>query len=152
MVGGAVEAEGGTPVRGAADLGGHADVLFGRDRGSDMAVGPYAEVTTLGFRDADIAGGAEWLVPLRDDLPIVLSAGALLRNGQGRSWSPGADAAAFFGSRSYNFHSFYGMATGLFAEARWLPVAPSALDVVVGVQIDAELLALPALLVWGLFR
>jgi len=117
-----------------------------------MAVGPYIDATTLSFHSADVGAGAEWLIPVIDELPLVISGGAFIRDGQGRSWSPGADGSVFFGSRSFNFHSWYGMASGIFAQTRWIPGAPSSVDFIFGVQIDAELLALPVLLVVGLFK
>jgi hypothetical protein len=137
---------------GAFHLGGRASVLLLRNRGADMAVGPYLDAATASFHDVDLGGGAEWLVPVRDDLPLVLSAGAFWRNGDGRSWSPGMEGTVFFGSRSYNFHSWYGLAAGLFAQSRWIPSSPSTLDLVFGVQIDGELLVLPVLLIYEAIR
>jgi hypothetical protein len=124
-------------------LGGRADVLLLRASERDMAVGPYVDVATTEFHDSDVGGGAEWLVPLTEDVPVVLSAGAFARNGNGRSWAPGAEGTLFVGSRSYNFHSWYGFAVGFFAQGRWVPESPATFDVVAGVQIDAELLAMP---------
>jgi hypothetical protein len=109
-------------------------------------------VATASFHDLDLGGGAEWLIPVRDDLPLVLSAGAFSRNGDGRAWSPGVEGTVFFGSRSYNFHSWYGLAAGLFMQSRWLPSSPSTLDLVFGAQIDGELLVLPALLIYEAIR
>ncbi len=151
-VGGAFENAVPGPPGGAFCLGGRSDVLFGRSRGADMALGPYAEAGTLSFHNLDVAAGAEWLIPLRDELPLVLSVGALVRDGGGRSWAPGMEGTVFFGSRSYNFHSWYGMATGLFAQTRWIPGPESTVDAVFGVQIDAELLVMPVLLLVGLFK
>jgi hypothetical protein len=131
------------PLRGALHLGGRGSILFLRNRGSDMAVGPYVDVATASFDNLDVGGGLEWLLPVRDDLPIVLSAGAFGRNGDGRSWAPGLEGTTFFGSRSYNFHSSYGLAAGVFVQARWVPESPSTLDLVFGLQIDSELLVLP---------
>src|SRR5579884_149284 len=53
----------------AFHLGARGDVLFLRERGRDMAVGPYVDVATAGFGDVDVGGGAEWLLPVRDDVP-----------------------------------------------------------------------------------
>jgi hypothetical protein len=116
-----------------------------------MAVGPYVEAATLSFHNFDVAAGGEWLLPLRDDLPLVVSGGALLRDADGKA-SVGIEGTVFFGSRSYNFHSWYGLAAGLFAQTRILPGSQSTLDFVFGVQIDAELLMMPGLLLWGLFK
>jgi hypothetical protein len=126
-------------------LGGRADVLFLRSRERDMALGPYVDVATAGFRNADAGGGAEWLLPVTEDVPVVLSTGAFARSGGGRSWAPGLEGTLFCGSRSYNFHSWYGLAVGLFVQTRWLPESPATLDVVAGVQLDAALLVMPFL-------
>ena len=53
----------------------------------------------------------------------------------------------FFGSRSYNFHSLYGMAVGIFAQTRWVPASPATMDMVFGLQVDGELMALPWILI-----
>jgi hypothetical protein len=129
-------------------LGGRADVLLLRASERDMAVGPYVDVATTEFHDVDFGGGAEWLVPLTEDVPLVLAAGVFARNGGGRSWSPGAEGTLFVGSRSYNFHSWYGLAVGFFAQGRWVPESPATFDAVAGVQIDAEILAMPFLFLY----
>jgi len=148
-VGGGVEnVVGGPAGHGVFHLGARADTLFLRRRGDQMALGPYLDVATSSFDNLDTGGGAEWLLPIRDDLPIVLSAGAFWRNGGGRVWAPGVEGEVFFGSRSYNFHSWYGLAGGLFVQTRWLLPSPATLDVILGVQLDAVLLALPALLLY----
>lgn len=136
----------------AVHLGARADVLFLRSNPRQMALGPYLDVATGGFESVDAGGGVSWLLPLVDDLPFVLSAGGFARNGQGLSWAPGLEGTLFAGSRSYNFHSIYGMAIGVFAQSRWIPAPPAALDLVLGVQIDAEVLALPVLFVVNAFR
>jgi hypothetical protein len=150
-LGGAVENVVGPPnaTAGAFHLGGRADTLFFRNRGADMAFGPYVDAATASFHALDLGAGASWLLPVRDDLPLVLSEGVFVRNGTGRSWSPGAESEVFFGSRSYNFHSWYGMAIGVFVQTRWIPATPATLDVIAGVQLDAEVLVLPLLLLWG---
>jgi hypothetical protein len=137
---------------GAFDMGGRASMLFLRNRGSDMALGPYLDLATAGFHNIDLGGGVEWLIPVRDDLPFVLSAGAFVRDGTGRSWAPGMAGTVFWGSRSYNFHSLYGLTAGIFAQSRWIPASPSTLDLVFGVQIDAEILALPGILIFEAIR
>jgi hypothetical protein len=152
-VGGVIEnAVGPTAPRGAFHLGARASILFLRDRGRDMALGPYVDAATAGFRSADLGGGVEWLLPVRDDLPIVLSAGSFARQGGERSWTPGAEGTVFFGSRSYNFHSWYGLAAGVFAQSRWIPSSPASVDVVLGVQIDAEIIALPFVFLFEALR
>jgi hypothetical protein len=113
-----------------------------------MGVGPYVDIATNAFHDWDVGGGVEWLLPITEDVPVVASAGVLARNGAGRSWAPGAEGTIFVGSRSYNFHSWYGLAVGFFAQGRWVPESPATFDVVGGVQIDAELLAMPFLFLY----
>jgi hypothetical protein len=132
-------------------LGGRADLLLLRDHNGQMAVGPYVDGATAGFHDVDLGGGIEWLLPLTPDVPLVLSAGGLARDGDGRSWAPGLEGTVFVGSRSFNFHSWYGLTAGVFAQTRWVPAAasaPSTTDFVVGLQVDLELVVLPALFVW----
>ena len=137
---------------GAFHLGARGDLLFLRSSPHQMALGPYLDVATAGFRDVDAGGGVSWLVPVWEDLPLVLSGGAFARNGRDRAWAPGVEGTVFAGSRSYNFHSSYGMAIGFFAQTRWVPESPSTLDVVLGVRVDAEILALPVLFVVNAFR
>jgi hypothetical protein len=137
---------------GAFHVGARADVLLLRNRGDQMAIGPYVDAATASLHDFDAGGGLEWLLPIRDDLPIVVSAGALLRNGEGHSWAPGLEGTVFFGSRSYNFHSLYGFALGVFAQTRWIPSPPAVADMVFGVQIDGEFLAMPSMLIISALR
>jgi hypothetical protein len=152
-VGGAVEnAIGAEGTRGAFHLGGRASALFLRNHGDEMALGPYVDAATAGFQNTDLGGGLEWLLPARDDLPIVLSAGAFARDARSRPWTAGGEGTVFFGSRSYNFHSWYGLAAGIFAQARWIPSPPASVDFVFGAQIDTELLALPFVFLYEAFR
>ena len=127
----------------AFHLGARGDVLFLRNRGSDMALGPYVEVLSESFRTLEAGGGVEWLVPVRDELPLVLSAGGFARRAPGVSWEPGVASSVFFGSRSYNFHSFYDLAAGIFVQGRWGLGDAHQADVIVGVQMDLVLLAYP---------
>lgn len=139
---------GGGGVSGAFHLGARGDVLLFRSRNSDMAVGPYVDVATASFHDADLGGGLGWLLPVTEDFPLLLSAGGFARDGDGRSWRPGLEGTLLVGPRSYNFHSWYGLAGGLFVQTRWVPQSPSTLDVVIGAQIDLELIALPFVFAW----
>jgi hypothetical protein len=152
-LGGAFETDPPAPDRSTEfELGARADVLFARSRGFDMGVGPYVEAATLAFRRTDLGGGGEWLLPVRDDLPLVLSAGAFARRENDATWAPGGEGSVFFGSRSYNFHSWYGLAIGVFAQTLYVPGPDRELDVVIGARIDGELLVLPWLLVAGLLH
>jgi hypothetical protein len=143
-VGGALQdVVGPQPLGGAFHLGARGDVLFLRSRPGQMAVGPYVDLATASFHDLDLGAGGEALLPVTEDFPLVLGAGAFARNGDGRTWAPGMEGTVFFGSRSYNFHSWYGLAVGLFVQSRWIPSSPATLDLVGGLQIDVQLLALP---------
>src|SRR3954464_13192753 len=85
------------------------DVLFGRERNADYALGPYATFGTATFSDVRFGGGLSLLLPtLEGDFPIVLSAGAHSRNGDDLRLA----GEAFFGLRSHNFHGHYAMASG----------------------------------------
>jgi hypothetical protein len=138
------------PPHGQVHWGGRADVLFLRSRGSDMALGPYVDAGTSSFHDFDAGGGLSWLLPVRDDLPFVLSAGFFTRTGEGWNWAPGAEGTLFWGSRSYNFHSWYGIALGLFAEAKYLPGSreqTEQTDLVFGIHMDGEVMLMPSMLI-----
>ena len=138
-----------TPAPGPAlHLGGRGDLLLRSPSNRGMGLGPYLDVATAGLRDVDLGGGLGWLLPLSEDAAMVVSAGALARQGEGRSWAPGAEGTVFAGARSFNYHSWYGLAAGVFAQTRWIPAPPASVDVVLGVQLDLELLALPWLLLW----
>jgi hypothetical protein len=147
-LGGVVRDVQGSGASGAFHLGARGDVLLLRSRNSDMAVGPYVEVATALFHDADLGGGLGLLLPMTEDFPLLLSAGGFARDGDGRSWRPGLEGTLLVGPRSYNFHSWYGLAGGLFLQTRWLPHSPSTLDIVIGAQVDVELLALPFVFAW----
>jgi|SRR5579859_6242824 len=136
----------------AFHLGVRGDLLLLRTSPRSMGLGPYVHVATEAFESADLGGGLSWLIPALEDLPIVLSAGGFARTGQGRSWSAGLQGDVFAGSRSYNFHSPYGMALGFFAQTLVIPDPPATVDLVLGVRVDAEVLALPVLFVVNAFR
>lgn len=133
---------------GAFTLGGRADVLFLRERGRDMAVGPYVEALTIGFETLEAGGGAEWLLPVRDELSFVVSAGLFERRAPNVGWQPGAAAGLFFGSRSYNFHSWYGLAAGVFVQGRYGLGDSRQADIVIGLQLDLALVVAPFLFVY----
>ncbi len=134
-------------AHGAFRFGGYGDVLFFRRRGSDMALGPYAEVVTTNFSSVQVGGGLSWLVPvIADELPFVLSGGLTGRKGA-EGWGAMAAARLFWGSRSFNFHRAYGTAVGLFLEGRVGLGASRAAEAMVGLQLDASFLAFPFLFV-----
>jgi hypothetical protein len=121
------------------------DALFLRERVRDMALGPYVDVSTAAFSDLRLGGGASWLLPITEDVPIILSFGALGRLDEGR-WQPGWSTQLFVGSRSYNFSSRYALGGGLLLAWQESLNEPRDRALVVAAQIDLQLLLLPALL------
>jgi hypothetical protein len=154
--GGIEEVAGSGSPGGAFFLGARGDVLLLGSGPGTMAVGPYVDVSTLGFASVNAGAGGEWSLPVGRDFSLLAGAGGFVRAGSrsaGGGGAPPSGAAGlagslFFGARSYNFHSWYGLAVGLFAQALWLPESPGSLDAVFGVQVDAEILALPFLLAY----
>ncbi|WP_437546861.1 hypothetical protein WME97_43645 [Sorangium sp. So ce367] len=125
-------------------LGLRGDVLFGRAANDDFGVGPYAEVLTHAFDEIQTGAGVSVLAPIHDSFPLVLSTGAYGRwSDDARGVEPGIAAAIFWGGRSYNFHSRYGMSTGLLAQGRFGLGGSKETAVVLAAQLDLALLALP---------
>jgi hypothetical protein len=149
-IGGGTGAPGGGG--GLFHLGARADVLFLRERGTDMAIGPYVDFATASFSTLEAGAGAEWLLPVRDDLPLVVSAGAFERRAPGFAWEPGAEATLFFGSRSYNFHSWYELVVGVFAQGRYGLGDARQREIIFGLQFDFALLAYPFVFAYEALR
>lgn len=132
-------------------MGLHGDVMLFRKRDGQFDLGPYIEVLTRTFETFEAGGGASLLIPITEAAPLIVSGGPFVRGAQ-VGWDGGIMGGLFFGSRSFNFHSVYGFAIGGFAQARVGLGPAQQLDVLGGLQIDFELLALPFLLVWQAFR
>lgn len=132
-------------------LGVRGDVLFGRSHDDRMAAGPYLEALTVAFESFEPGGGLEWLIPVAVGLPLVLSAGGHARLSDAGA-QPGAHAAIFFGSRSYNQRSAYGLAAGVFVQGRYAFGDARQGDVLFGAYVDFEAIALPFVLVVNAFR
>jgi hypothetical protein len=121
----------------------HGDLLFGRDRNADFALGPYATLGTVKFSDIRFGAGLSLLIPtLSGDFPVVLSAGAASRDGSDARVS----GEAFFGLRSHNFHGSYAMASGLVIGGDRAVTSSHANTLYVGLQVDGLWLALPFIL------
>ena len=138
--------------RGAFHLGARADVLFLRSRNREMAVGPYADVATAAFDTLEVGGGVEWLIPVSESIPFVLSAGMIERRAPSFGWQPGAESTLFVGSRSHNFTSWYGLAAGFFVQGRYGFGDAKQADLLAGAQIDLSLFAYPFLLAYEALR
>ena len=125
------------------------DVLFGRERNADFALGPYATFGTATFSDLRFGGGLSVLLPTLDgDFPIVVSAGALSRNGSDLRVS----SEAFFGLRSHNFHGAYAMASGIVLGGDAALSGSHGNTLYVGLQVDGLWLALPFILGYQALR
>lgn len=125
-------------------LGLRGDVLFGRTNNKTFGVGPYAELFTNGFDEIQFGGGASFLVPVIDSVPLILSAGAYGRLGsEGFGVEPGIATSLFFGSRSYNFDSVYGMAFGVVPQFRYGLGDSREMTIMVALHVDLAFLASP---------
>lgn len=119
-----------------------AELVLGRDRSADLGLGPYLELGTSGFSDLRLGSGVVGVVPLSEALPLTVGAGGTARRDDGR-WAPGFSASAMLGSRSYNFHSTYAIATGLVLAYQRDLDAVGASTVIIALQLDGLLLAMP---------
>ncbi len=121
------------------------ELVLGRSRNQSFGIGPYAELGTAGFEDVRMGGGAVAVIPWHPYFPLSVSLGGYARRDDDR-FTGGISAFGMLGSRSYNFHSNYAIAAGLvFGVQRDLDDnRRSAL--VVGVQLDALLLAMPVII------
>jgi hypothetical protein len=117
----------------------HGDVLFLREHGRDVGVGPSLRLGSARFDDFRLDAGLSVLLPVFESFPLVLEAGPHLRNLD----QPGVFASVFFGLRSFNHYGHYDMATGLsvIAERSFVAGTPSALWITV--RIDGSWLLLP---------
>jgi hypothetical protein len=118
------------------------DLLFGRERNGDFGLGPFVELSTAGFFDARLGGGASLLVPVHDDFPLVVSAGVFTHELR----TAAVGGSLFWGARSFNFHGRYGLALGLFAGMTVDLGDRKETLVAVGADVDAFFLAAPFLL------
>jgi hypothetical protein len=135
--------------RPAFHLGARGDMLFLRDREKDMAIGPYVETLTERFNATDFGAGVEWLIPAIPAFPFVVSAGGFVHDAPGfGGYQPGVAATLFFGPRSLNFFSSYGLANGLFVQARYGLGDAKETDLLFGAQVDLVILALPWVLLF----
>jgi hypothetical protein len=123
----------------------HGDVLFLRQTGRDVGLGPSLRLGSARFDDLRLDGGLSLLLPIFESFPLVLEAGPHLRNLD----QPGIFASAFFGLRSFNHYGHYEMAAGLSitAERSFVVGTPSALWITA--RIDGSWIALPFLFVYN---
>ena len=99
---------------------------------------------THAFDEIQAGAGVSVLAPIHDAFPLVLSTGAYGRwSDDARGVEPGIAAAIFWGGRSYNFHSRYGISAGLLAQVRFGLGGSKETAVVLAAQLNLALLALP---------
>ena len=77
---------------------------------------------------------------------------SLARRAPGFSWEPGLATTLFFGSRSYNFHSWYNLGLGIFVQARYGLGDAKQGELIFGAQIDFALLAYPFIFAYEAIR
>jgi hypothetical protein len=117
----------------------HGDVLFLRQGGRDVGVGPSLRVGSARFDDLRLDAGLSVLLPVWESFPVVLEAGPHLRNLD----QPGLFASAFFGLRSFNHYGHYEMAAGLAVTAERSFVAGTPSAVWITARVDGSWLLLP---------
>ena len=127
------------------------DAVFGRESPRDFGAGPRLEIATIAFDDVRLGAGATVHVPVHETFPILLSAGGYARHGSA-GWEPGASARLFFGARSYNYHADYVLAGGLLAGFDYGFGETKETAIVLGVQVDALVLALPFVIAYQALR
>lgn len=124
-------------------LGARGDVIFLRERNSDFGLGPYLDVTTASFDDVKLGGGGSLHIPVHPFVPLVLSGGGYARHSDRFGWEPGLAGWLFIGSRSYNFHSSYIIASGLLVGLQRGLGDSDETAIIVAIQLDAVLTAIP---------
>lgn len=144
-----VQMEGAASTAGLFTMALRADMLFGRAGPRHFAAGPFLSLRTDGFWNFAPALGASLLLPLTEPCPLVISAGGVLRV-DGMGVAGGVLERLWFGARSYNYHSVYALAIGVFVESRQFFDQGGTVDVVGGVDLDLEVFAIPLMALWSL--
>jgi len=88
------------------------------------------------------------LLPITSTFPIVVSAAAVLDFAAATDRLGGL-ARLWWGTRSYNYHSAYGLTAGVWVEARYFPAIQGAGDVIAGIDIDLEVFSLGWILLYN---
>jgi hypothetical protein len=124
-----------------------AEATFGARTPYAWRAGVFGAVGTTDFVTMEVAAGGILHIPVSASFPLLLSAGAIadVAPSQGRL---GVLGRLWWGSRSLNYHSSYGMAAGLWVEGRYRPDEGTA-DVLAGVDLDLRVLTLPFVVLAG---
>ena len=128
------------------------DVLFGRSSPRSLGLGPAVTVGTVGFRDLSGTLGASLLLPVHDYLPLVVSAGGVLRHHGDFGQQAGVAASLFWGSRSFNYTGTWGLVGGVVLEGRQMFGSPHDHAFLVSAQLDLQVMALPVVMVINALR
>lgn len=123
------------------------DATFGARTPYAWRAGFFAWAGTTDFVTLDAAAGGVLHVPVSASFPLLVSAGVVadVLPEPGRL---GALGRLWWGTRSLNYHSSYGMAAGLWVEGRYR-FGDGGVDVLAGVDLDLRVLALPFILLAG---
>jgi hypothetical protein len=123
------------------------DATFGARTPYAWRAGFFAAVGTTDFVTLDAAAGGVLHIPVSLTFPLLVSLGGVvdLAPTPGRA---GVLGRLWWGTRSLNYHSSYGMAAGLWVEARYRPGDGTA-DVIGGLDLDLRVLALPFVMLAG---
>jgi hypothetical protein len=128
------------------------DVMFGRSKVQHFGFGPYAEVATHAFDELQFGAGVTTLFPVLEAFPIVASVGGYGRYAPLQGLEPGVAGALFWGSRSYNFHNSYVMASGLLAQFRYGLGPSRETSIVISLQLDLNFMSLPIQILYNAIR
>ncbi|MDB4929149.1 MAG: uncharacterized protein JWM10_1633 [Myxococcaceae bacterium] len=123
------------------------EATFGPRTPYAWRAGLFGAVGTTDFVTLDLAAGAILHIPVSASLPLLLSAGAVA-DAAPTPGRLGVLGRLWWGSRSLNYHSSYGMAAGLWVEGRYRPGEGTA-DVLAGVDLDLRVLTLPFVMLAG---
>lgn len=123
------------------------DATFGARTPYAWRAGFFGALGTTDFTTLDLAAGGVLHIPVNPTFPILVSAGAIVDvlPAPGRV---GVLGRLWWGTRSLNYHSSYGMAAGLWVEGRYRPGEGTA-DVLAGVDLDLRVLAMPFIVLAG---
>lgn len=123
------------------------DATFGARTPYAWRAGFFGWVGTTDFVTLDVAGGGVLHLPVHPTFPLLLSAGVVadVAPAPGRV---GVLGRLWWGTRSLNYHSTYGMAAGLWVEGRYRP-GEGSVDVLGGIDADLRFLALPFIALAG---
>lgn len=127
-------------------LGVRGDLLFVRRGPRDFGLGPYATFATHGFDEVSWGGGLGVLFPVTEITPLVLGGGGYGRWHERLGFEGGVAASVMFGARSYNFHSAYELSGGLLVEGRMGFGLVEERSIVIALQLDVVVLAMPFIL------